>query len=130
MLQRNFAFALQGLSNKTLEESGIFKKEKFTENDWQHWRNKTVIEFWEHRYNKAWISLRKAIDMTNEKRHKQENFVQKNKGWSFIESLLRIMQIGLIIVTLILYIRMIKPQVEKSAQQSPAGDSLKAAPEE
>jgi hypothetical protein len=65
MLQRNLALTLQGLSNKTVEESGKFKKEDFNAQDWQYWRNKTVIKFWEHRYDNAWTNLRKSLDKTN-----------------------------------------------------------------
>ena len=110
LLQRNMAIALQGLLNKTLEESGKFKKEEFSEQDWNYWRDKTVINFWEHSYKKAWKNLRSAIDDTNEKKNNQENFVQKNRGWEILESVFRLVQICLIIVSLLLYARMIRPQ--------------------
>jgi len=110
MLQRNLALTLQGLSNKTVEESGKFKKENFKDQDWNYWRSKTVIEFWEHRYRTAWGSLRKTLDETNEKRHKQENYIQNNRGWGILESILRFVQIGLVIAALLLYWRMIKPR--------------------
>ncbi len=96
MLQRNLALTLQGLSNKTVEGSGKFKKENFNDQDWHYWRSKKVIEFWEHRYRTAWDSLRKTLDETNEKRHKQENFVQNNRGWGILESILRVVQMGLV----------------------------------
>lgn len=107
MLQRNLAIALQDLLNKTVEESGKFKKENFNDQDWHYWRSKTVIEFWEHRYAKAWDSLRKTLDETNEKRHKQENFVKKNRVWGNLESFLRVVQMTLVIFALLLYLRMI-----------------------
>ena len=110
MLQRNLALTLEGLSNKTLEESGKFKKEDFSDQDWQYWRNKKVIKFWEHRYKTAWDSLRRTLDETNEKRNKQKNFLQKNKGWDNLESILRVVQMCLIIASLLLYGRMIRPQ--------------------
>lgn len=116
MLQRNLTLALGGLSDRTVEESGKFNKEDFTESDWQYWKNKTVIEFWKQRYDKAWFSLRKALDETNEKRHKQENFVQKNRSWEKLESIMRILQMGLIIITLLLYGKAILAQANRGAQ--------------
>ena len=108
MLQRNLAFALQGLSNKTVEESGRFHKEDFTEQNWNYWKGKKIIEFWEYRYKAAWRNLRTAIDETNKIKNNQENFVKKNKGWERLESVLRVVQICLIILSLFLYGRIIR----------------------
>lgn len=117
MLQRNLAFTLQGLSNKTVEESSIFHKKDFTNQKWNFWRDKTVIEFWEYSYRNAWKNLRNAIDETNKIKGNRENFVQKNKWWEFLESILRVVQICLIILSLLLYGRMIRPQKSTETHQ-------------
>lgn len=90
MLQHNLAFALQGLSKKTVEESGRFHKEDFTEQNWNYWKGKKVIQFWENKYKAAWRNLRTAIDETNKIKNNQENFVKKNKWWDHLESAFRV----------------------------------------
>ena len=114
LLYRNLFLALEGQTNKTVEETGIFKRENFTESKWKHWRSKPTIEFWEHSYYKVLDRWKKSIDATNEKRHKQENFVRKNSEWLLLESGLRILQIGLIILTLMLYTKSILSQTKKN----------------
>lgn len=108
MLQRNIAIALGGLWNKTVEESGKFDKENFTATEWETWKNKTVGEKWKDSYDKAWKNLRTSIDKTNEKKHKQENFINKNKLYNYTESILRILQILFTILALVLYVRALK----------------------
>ncbi|MCK4329983.1 hypothetical protein KAX02_09090 [candidate division WOR-3 bacterium] len=108
MLQRNIALALEGLWKKTVEESGKFKKETFTEEEWIICKDKTVGELWEYNYNNAWKNLRKSINKTNEKRHKQEDFIIKNKSFNVVESILKTLQTLLVILSLILYIKIIK----------------------
>ena len=103
MLQRNIAAGLQGVLSKTVEESGKFNRSNFTDEKWEHWREKPVIDFWEHDYNKTWKALRKSLDSTNEERHNQENFIEMNKAWEVLGSVLRILQIVLIIMVLYMY---------------------------
>jgi len=108
MLLRNLAIALEGLWNKTVEESGKFKKERFTAKDWEYWKSKTVGEKWKDSYEKAWRNLRTSIDNTNEKRHKQECFIKKSKFYNYSESILRVLQILFTVLALILYVRVLK----------------------
>ncbi len=108
LLQRNLAIALEGLWDKTVEESGKFHEEDFSEEEWNYWKGKTVGELWEHDYGFVSDNLRKSLNETNEKRNKQEDFIIKNKPWNFIESLLRILQISFLIGALVLYFKVIK----------------------
>lgn len=115
MLQRNLLSVLGGNWNKTVESSGKFKKERFSKEEWEIWKNKTVKEFWEHRYHTAWENLRKSIDDTNEKRKRQENFIHKNKSFNFLDSFLRILQILITALALVLYVQIVK---ESRAQKN------------
>lgn len=107
MLQHNLAAVISGYWYKTVENSGKFKKQDFTETEWEYWKNKPVSELWKHNYNDARQNLRKIIAEVNIKRETQVDFTKSNKLLNFYESLIRISQTLLTILALILYMHII-----------------------
>ena len=113
MLHRNLTIAIQGEMKIKVKESKILRRDRFTDIEWKTWKDKTVLECWENDYNNAITNLNESLKISNQKRLNQTNFISKNKSWNLISSFMQILQILLTVISLILYIKIVKSPSKK-----------------